>query len=100
MIDKADVGAIIDLERIARAHGIPIMIIGAGARLLLLDWKHSLPVRRTTKDWDFGVRMKSWTQYEHLHHELTRFRCTVSRHRRRTSLAAHERHAGGSGALR
>jgi predicted nucleotidyltransferase len=85
VIDKADVDAIIDLERIARAHGIPMMIIGAGARLLLLDWKHRLPLRRTTKDWDFGVRMKNWPQYEHLHHELTRsdapFRGTAAEHR-------------------
>lgn len=54
MIDPSDIGAIIDLERIARGHGISMMIIGAGARLLLLDWKHRLPARRTTKDWDFG----------------------------------------------
>jgi predicted nucleotidyltransferase len=85
VIDPADIGAIIDLERVASAHGISMMIIGAGARLLLLDWKHDLPVRRTTKDWDFGVRMKSWTQYKHLQDELTRtdapFRGTATEHR-------------------
>jgi predicted nucleotidyltransferase len=85
MIDPVDVGAIIDLERIARAQDIPMMVIGAAARLLLLDWKHRLPVRRTTKDWDFGVRMKSWTQYKHLQNELTHsgapFRGTGAEHR-------------------
>ncbi len=59
MIEKEHVEAIIDLERIARAQKITVMIIGAGARLLLLDWRHNLPARRTTMDWDLAVRMES-----------------------------------------
>ena len=72
MIDPNDVRAIVDLQRIAAAQGIPLMIIGAGARLLLLDWRYRLPLRRTTKDWDFAVRMKNWTEYQRLYEELTR----------------------------
>src|SRR5207249_760507 len=71
MIDKEQIEALIDLEGIARAHGIPIMIIGAGARLLLLDWKHGLPTRRTSKDWDFAARVMSWKQYEQFRDDLT-----------------------------
>jgi predicted nucleotidyltransferase len=85
VIDPANIGAIIDLERTAGALGVPLMMIGAGARLLLLDWKLNLPTRRTTKDWDFGVRMGSSKQFERLRDELTRpgatFRATGIEHR-------------------
>lgn len=54
MIDQADVGAIIDLERIARAHGISVMIIGAGARLLRFRLETSPP--RTPDHKRLGLR--------------------------------------------
>jgi len=79
MIDKEDVEAIADLERITREQGISMMIIGAAARLLLLDWRHRLPVRRTTKDWDLAVRMESWNQYDQLRHRLTETKAPFSR---------------------
>jgi predicted nucleotidyltransferase len=76
------------------------MVIGAGARLLLLDWKHRLPVRRTTKDWDFGVRMRSWAHYKRLLEDLTSsaapFRGTGIEHR----VRAYQRRRRGFGALR
>lgn len=86
MIDKEQIEALIDLEGIARAHGVPIMIIGAGARLLLLDWKYGLPRHRTSKDWDFAARMISWKQYEQFRDALTQgqpapFRRTAAEHR-------------------
>src|SRR5262245_54439813 len=63
MIDKEHIEALIDLEKIASAHNIPVILIGAGARLLLLDWKHGLPQQRTSEDWDFGARVMSWEHY-------------------------------------
>ncbi len=86
MIDKEQIEALMDLEGIARAHGIPIMIIGAGARLLLLDWKHNLSTNRTSKDWDFATRVTSWKQYEQLRDALASgplapFRRTAAEHR-------------------
>ena len=62
------------------------MIIGAGARLLLLDWKYGLPTQRTSKDWDFAARMISWKQYEQLRDALASgplapFRRTAAEHR-------------------
>src|SRR5262249_24487971 len=86
MIDKDHVEALIDLERIAHAHGIVVVMIGAGARLLLLDWKYHLPVRRTSEDWDFATRVRSWNQFERFRDALTTgekspFRRTPAEHR-------------------
>ena len=37
--------------------------IGAGARLLLLDWKDGVVDRRHTEDWDFGVQVADWAAF-------------------------------------
>lgn len=58
------VEALCDLHRIADSIDCQLMLIGATARLMQLDWPLNLPPNRTTKDVDFVVNLKSWQEYE------------------------------------
>jgi len=70
MINASETQALRDLQRIANSLGIPIMLIGAGARLLMLDWKYNLVSSRTTKDWDLAVKLNSWDEFHRLRQAL------------------------------
>jgi len=70
MINASETQALRDLQRIANDLEIPIMLIGAGARLLMLDWKYNLASSRTTKDWDLAVKVNSWDEFDRLRQAL------------------------------
>jgi predicted nucleotidyltransferase len=70
VVNPNETQALQDLQSIASSLGVPIMIIGAGARLLILDWKHDLVSTRTTKDWDLGVKVNSWEEFHRLRQTL------------------------------
>ncbi len=55
--------ALAELGAIAQALDLPLTIIGAGARLLDFDWNHDVPGGRATTDWDFAVRVQSWSAF-------------------------------------
>lgn len=61
-----DLELFIDLDRAAREIGLDPCLIGAGAVQLGADLTWRVRLARTTKDWDFAVRVDSWTQYEEL----------------------------------
>lgn len=66
-----DLELLADLERAAGTVGVEPYLIGAGAIRLgpALEWQ----VRpRVTRDWDFAVRLESWSRYEELVTQLTR----------------------------
>jgi predicted nucleotidyltransferase len=62
----ADLELFVDLERAAAAVGVAPCLIGAGAIQLgsALGW--GVRLGRTTRDWDFAVRVDSFEQYEDL----------------------------------
>ena len=70
MINASETQALCDLQRIASSLDIPVMLIGAGARLLALDWKYNLASSRTTKDWDLAVKVTSWDEFDRLRQAL------------------------------
>ncbi|MGH7456958.1 MAG: hypothetical protein ACRENG_36745, partial [bacterium] len=70
MVNPSETQALRDLQRIANGLNIPVMLIGAGARLFMLDWKYNLPSSRTTKDWDLAVRVSSWEAFNRLRQAL------------------------------
>lgn len=70
MINASETQALCDLQRIASSLDIPVMLIGAGARLLTLDWKYNLASSRTTKDWDLAVKVTSWDEFDRLRQAL------------------------------
>lgn len=66
MIAPGAYAAVADFAGIARKLGVPFCLIGAGARLLLLDWKDGVIDRRRTEDWDFGVQVAHWAAFDAL----------------------------------
>lgn len=58
------------LSRTAIALDIPLMLIGALARDLLLELAHGIPAGRATEDIDLAVAVDSWAAYNRLKTKL------------------------------
>lgn len=71
VIHPGEVSAVRDLLRGAGEAGVEVMLIGAAARLILIDWKVGGVARRATTDWDFATRVDSWEQVAALNRRLT-----------------------------
>ncbi len=82
MLDKKDKEALTALKRIVERLNIPLLMVGAGARLLIFDRRFNIE-GRTTKDWDFAVRLSSWESYLELSQIMSQegFRVTSVPHR-------------------
>ena len=55
----------------AESQGLPLFIVGAQARDLLLQYAYDLSVRRATNDIDFGIVVESWDEFTKLRDSLT-----------------------------
>jgi predicted nucleotidyltransferase len=62
--------ALRDFHAVVENMGLSCLIVGAGARLLIFDWKYQIPTLRNTTDWDFAVRVEKWNDYNNLIAEL------------------------------
>ncbi|MDV3002761.1 MAG: hypothetical protein N5P05_004416 (plasmid) [Chroococcopsis gigantea SAG 12.99] len=62
--------AIADLFLICAKLSFPLMLVGAGARILIFDKPYGV-TGRTTTDWDWGVKVASWSDFEILTREMT-----------------------------
>ncbi|MGL5880248.1 MAG: hypothetical protein ACRC2V_21065 [Xenococcaceae cyanobacterium] len=82
MLDKKDKEALTDLKLIVERLNIPLLMVGAGARLLIFDRRFNIE-GRTTKDWDFAVRLSNWESYLELSQLMSQggFRVTSISHR-------------------
>jgi len=60
-----------DLKQIFDELNLPILLVGAGARLIIFDYPNQLQ-GRTTKDWDIAIPLMNWSEYEQLRDRLTR----------------------------
>ena len=54
----------------AESLRLPVFIVGAQARDLLLQYVHDLPIRRATNDIDFGIVVESWDEFTKLRNDL------------------------------
>jgi predicted nucleotidyltransferase len=71
--EKIDVSvskAIIQLVQITKKHNIPFFIIVATARDLIFNTIFDIPSPRSTRDIDFGLRLKNWEEFERIKDEL------------------------------
>ena len=68
-----DLAALGDLRRAASACGVPMVMVGAGARLLIFDLVFNIASHRTTTDWDFMVRVSDWAEFHALREQAMRF---------------------------
>jgi predicted nucleotidyltransferase len=92
MINPDERSALRDFARLAKLIGVPFVLVGAGARLVLLDWKYGFQSTRTTTDWDLGVQVSDWQAFERLRTVLTEGRQPLFAQAR---LAHRLRHTSG-----
>jgi predicted nucleotidyltransferase len=70
-----------DLKQVFDELDLPILLVGAGARLMIFDRPNNLQAR-ATKDWDIATPMMQWSEYELLRDRLSRqFSLTSIYHR-------------------
>jgi Uncharacterized protein conserved in bacteria len=84
MIGAKEKQALTDLVNIVTALELPMILVGAGARLLIFDQKFG--EGRGTKDWDVAISIESWEAYEKLRDNLmggdfARFKTTKTAHK-------------------
>jgi predicted nucleotidyltransferase len=65
MLSPPEKSALRDMCSIAKRLDIPLMLVGAGARILVFDSRYNAQGRSTT-DWDWGIKVKSWKEFEAL----------------------------------
>ena len=63
MPEDGELEALHAFFRLAAAARVPVLGVGANARMLVLDTRYDLPVQRITQDWDFAARFGSWAGY-------------------------------------
>ncbi len=84
MLGSREKKALSDLVTIISSLNLPMILVGAGARLLVFDRKFG--EGRATKDWDIAISIDSWQIYEQLRLSLTTgnyplFRSTKNSHK-------------------
>ncbi|OCQ92233.1 hypothetical protein BCD67_04615 [Oscillatoriales cyanobacterium USR001] len=85
MLEPREKQVLADIKEVVDALKLPMLITGAGARLLIFD----IPYKksgRTTTDWDIAVSLESWEKFEILCDRMTKgisphFRATSSVHK-------------------
>lgn len=83
-IDQATREMLADLKEIVDRLELPILLIGARARVLIFDSQYS--EGRKTTDWDLAIKMDDWSRYQSLISEMTqietaRFETTRVQHK-------------------
>ena len=64
MIDSGEKQVLADLIAIVKVLNLPMILVGAGARLIIFDQKFG--EGRGTKDWDVAISIDSWETYQKL----------------------------------
>ncbi len=68
--DDLFAGAVAAVQQVAASCGVPVLLVGAYARdLLLEEWGAKASMRRT-RDVDFGVRIGGWGEFKALRESL------------------------------
>lgn len=70
MLDPKEKQVLVDLKAVLDSLGLPRLMVGAGARLLIFDRLYNRE-GRATKDWDFAVPVNSWSDFQALSDRLT-----------------------------
>jgi predicted nucleotidyltransferase len=71
MIKTDEKEALHDFAAIASQNDVPIVIVGASARLLIFDSRYDIRSTRTTGDWDIAVQVADWKAFKRLEKALT-----------------------------
>jgi len=65
-IDALTLELLTTLNRVTRDLGIPFFLTGATARDIILEQGYGIPAGRKTQDFDLGVMVSSWEDYQRL----------------------------------
>jgi predicted nucleotidyltransferase len=68
MINPQEKQVLADLVDVVNSLNLPMILVGAGARLLIFDQKFG--EGRSTKDWDVAISISSWDVYQELRKSL------------------------------
>ena len=84
MIDSREKQVLADLKALVTTLNLPMILVGAGARLIIFDQKFG--EGRGTKDWDVAISVDSWESYQTLcealiNADFPRFQPTKTPHR-------------------
>jgi predicted nucleotidyltransferase len=76
---------LLDIKTVADSLELSILIVGAGARILVFDSQYNITGRATT-DLDFAVQVNNWSDFQALSTEMTQgssplFQATRVQHR-------------------
>jgi len=69
-IDGFRIGVFEAISDVAGSSGVPIIIVGATARDMILYEGYGIDTGRATMDIDFGVRVSDWSGYEQIKADL------------------------------
>jgi predicted nucleotidyltransferase len=69
-IDQITVSVIREVKNAVNVLGLDAYLVGAAARIILLEHVHGLAVGRTTRDIDFAFAVESWDQFQALKRHL------------------------------
>ncbi len=62
-VEPVAVLVIQEIHKASKAQGLPVFLVGAMARIILLENIHGLPPGRATKDLDFAFALDNWDQF-------------------------------------
>lgn len=65
-VDPLVLTVIGEIQEAANRLGVPVFVVGAVARIILLENVHGLQAGRTTTDVDFAFALDSWEQFQNL----------------------------------
>lgn len=65
-VDPLTLMVIGEVRRAAEGRGIPVFVVGAVARIILLENVHGLKAGRTTTDVDFAFALDDWAQFQQI----------------------------------
>ena len=65
-LDPLSLAVIVEIQQAAETLGMPVFVIGAAARIILLENVHGLHAGRATTDVDIAFAVDDWTQFEQL----------------------------------
>ena len=70
MLNSQDKQVLTDIKIAIENLNLSMILVGAGARLLIFDRQYERR-GRSTKDWDIAIQIEEWSQYEMLSKNLT-----------------------------
>lgn len=73
------------MKSITDSLKLPILVVGAGARIIIFDKRYNIE-GRATFDLDFAIKLDSWSDFEALTAQMTQgnnplFKGTLTQHR-------------------